>query len=133
MAMEESNTTYMEVEGESSDDDRDQNWDDWENGEEENEEEAMHSKLLCLFCNSLCDSSNELFEHCASAHHFHFNTLKTTLALDFLWLLFKLINYVRSKVAENKCWSCVEYLSVKGRSIESFARGCRFDNGKFLE
>ncbi|MCD7465526.1 Protein arginine N-methyltransferase 3 [Datura stramonium] len=130
MAMEESNTTYMEVEGESSDDDRDQNWDDWENGEEENEEEAMHSKLLCLFCNSLCDSSNELFEHCASAHHFHFNTLKTTLALDF-YGCFKLINYVRSKVAENKCWSCGIICRSKEDLLNHLHEDVSFDNGKF--
>jgi len=97
MAMEESNTVYMEVEGDNSDEDKDQNWDDWENGDEEDEEEAMSSKLLCLFCESTYDSSNALFEHCASEHRFHFNTLKNTFALDF-YGCFKLINYVRSKV-----------------------------------
>lgn len=130
MAMEESNTTYMEVEGENSDDDRDQNWDDWENGDEENEEEAMNSKLLCLFCNSLCDSSNELFEHCASAHRFHFNTLKTTLALNF-YGCFKLINYIRSKVAENKCWSCGIICRSKEDLLNHSHEVVSFDNGKF--
>ncbi|PHU00728.1 hypothetical protein BC332_30515 [Capsicum chinense] len=94
MAMEESNTSYMEVEGENSDSDKDQNWENWENGDEE--DDAMNSKLLCLFCDSTYGSSNALFEHWASAHRFHFNTLRTTFVLDF-YGCFKLINYVRSK------------------------------------
>ncbi|KAL3349299.1 hypothetical protein AABB24_022436 [Solanum stoloniferum] len=130
MAIEESNTVYMEVEGDNSDDDKDQNWDDWENGDEEDEEEAMSSKLLCLFCESTYDSSNALFEHCASEHRFHFNTLKTTLALDF-YGCFKLINYVRSKVAGNKCWSCDIVCQSKEDLLNHLHKVASFDNGKF--
>ncbi|KAJ8573053.1 hypothetical protein K7X08_009564 [Anisodus acutangulus] len=128
--MEESNSMYMEVEDENSDDDKDQNWDDWENGDEEDEVEAMNSKSLCLFCDSLCDSSNALFEHCSSTHRFDFNTLKTTLALDF-YGCFKLINYVRSKVAENKCWSCGIICRSKEDLLNHLHEVVSFDNGKF--
>nr|XP_016481243.1 PREDICTED: probable protein arginine N-methyltransferase 3 [Nicotiana tabacum] len=134
MAMEEPNTTYMEVEGaENSDDDREQNWDDWkvdENGDEEDEAEAMSSELLCLFCDSLYNSSNALFEHCSSAHRFNFNTLKTTLALDF-YGCFKLINYVRSKVAENKCWSCGIVCRSKEDLLNHLHDVINFDEGLF--
>ncbi|XP_060218301.1 probable protein arginine N-methyltransferase 3 [Lycium barbarum] len=128
MAMEESNTTYMEVEeDDNSDDDRDQNWDDYE--EDEDEEEAINSKLLCLFCDSLYNSSNALFDHCSSAHRFHFNNLKTTFALDF-YGCFKLINYVRSKVVENKCWSCGIVCRSKEDLLNHLHEVVSFDNGK---
>ncbi|XP_016493782.2 putative protein arginine N-methyltransferase 3 [Nicotiana tabacum] len=134
MAMEEPNTTYMEVEeAENSDDDRDQNWDDWkvdENGDEEDEDEAMNSELLCLFCDSLYNSSNALFEHCSSAHRFNFNTLKTTFALDF-YGCFKLINYIRSKVAENKCWSCGIVCRSKEDLLNHLHEVINFDEGLF--
>ncbi|XP_059312353.1 probable protein arginine N-methyltransferase 3 [Lycium ferocissimum] len=128
MAMEELNTTYMEVEeDDNSDDDRDQNWDDYE---EDEEEEAINSKLLCLFCDSLYNSSNALFDHCSSAHRFHFNTLKTTFGLDF-YGCFKLINYVRSKVVENKCWSCGIVCRSKEDLRNHLHEVVSFDNGKF--
>ncbi|XP_009607187.1 probable protein arginine N-methyltransferase 3 [Nicotiana tomentosiformis] len=134
MAMEEPNTTYMEVEeAENSDDYRDQNWDDWkvdENGDEEDEDEAMNSELLCLFCDSLYNSSNALFEHCSSAHRFNFNTLKTTFALDF-YGCFKLINYIRSKVAENKCWSCGIVCRSKEDLLNHLHEVINFDEGLF--
>ncbi|KAL8235179.1 hypothetical protein R6Q59_021279 [Mikania micrantha] len=43
--------------------------------------------------------------HCFSSHSFDFGSIKTTLNLDF-YGCFKLINYVRSQVAANRCWSC---------------------------
>ncbi|XP_022864409.1 probable protein arginine N-methyltransferase 3 [Olea europaea var. sylvestris] len=84
----------------------DQNWDDWKtDGEEEEELEGSKEQFFCLFCDSVYSSCSPLFEHCASAHHFDFNAMKKTHNLDFYKCL-KLINYVRSQVAENRCWSC---------------------------
>ncbi|KAK8691783.1 hypothetical protein V6N13_075281 [Hibiscus sabdariffa] len=39
------------------------------------------------------------------AHFFDFNGIRKELGLDF-YGSFKLINYVRSQVADNRCWSC---------------------------
>ncbi|CAI9765041.1 unnamed protein product [Fraxinus pennsylvanica] len=84
----------------------DQNWDDWKtDGEEEEELEGSKELFFCLFCDSVFSSCSPLFEHCASAHHFDFNAIKKTHNLDF-YKCIKLINYVRSQVAENRCWSC---------------------------
>ncbi|KAI7749371.1 hypothetical protein M8C21_000721 [Ambrosia artemisiifolia] len=80
-----------------------QNWDDWTADGEEGEEDDQN--LLCLFCESRFSSSDSLFDHCVSTHCFDFKSIKTTLKLDF-YGCFKLINYVRSQVAKNQCWSC---------------------------
>nr|GLL40988.1 probable protein arginine N-methyltransferase 3 [Ipomoea trifida] len=83
-------------------DEEDQNWDDWEADEEDN---SVNSELACLFCDSRQSSGPALFQHCASSHHFDFEKIKSDLRLDF-YGCFKLINYIRSEVAENRCWSC---------------------------
>nr|KYP34437.1 putative protein arginine N-methyltransferase 3 [Cajanus cajan] len=75
-------------------------WDDWEGEEGERE-----SEFACLFCDSHYSSCDSLFDHCASLHHFDFHTIRATLNLDF-YASFKLINFIRSQVAENRCWSC---------------------------
>ncbi|KAK2989873.1 hypothetical protein RJ640_015205 [Escallonia rubra] len=81
-----------------------QSWEDWEADEDEEEEET-ESNVLCLFCDSVYGSSGALFEHCTSTHSFDFRRIRKTLALDF-YASFKLINFVRSQVAQNMCWSC---------------------------
>lgn len=92
---------------EDSDDDGDeeeeQNWDDWTGDGEEEEDDDLD--LMCLFCDSKFNSSNSLFEHCRSTHKFDFGSIRMTMKLDF-YGCFKLINYVRSQVALNRCWSC---------------------------
>eukprot|EP01018_Ginkgo_biloba_P037813 Gb_34867 [translate_table: standard] len=75
-------------------------WDDW--NDEDGDDSAQ---CLCLFCNRRWDSSDCVFNHCATDHAFHFTELKKSLGLDFYGSL-KLINYVRSEVAANRCWSC---------------------------
>ncbi|KAK4771680.1 hypothetical protein SAY87_032212 [Trapa incisa] len=79
-----------------------ENWDDWR---DEDDEEEASSGLLCLFCDQYFGSCNPLFDHCASVHCFDFQRVKEALSLDF-YGSFKLINYVRSQVAANICWSC---------------------------
>ncbi|KAJ9538090.1 hypothetical protein OSB04_030823 [Centaurea solstitialis] len=84
--------------------DEEQNWEDWTaDGEEGDEEDDL--ELLCLFCDSKFNSVNSLFEHCHLSHGFDFGSIRTTMKLDF-YGCFKLINYVRSQVAKNQCWSC---------------------------
>ncbi|TKY49735.1 arginine N-methyltransferase 3 [Spatholobus suberectus] len=92
----------MEEDDNDDDDEEEQVWDDWQ-GEEEDEE--RESEFLCLFCDSHYSSCGSLFDHCASLHHFDFHAIRTTLNLDF-YASFKLINFIRSQVAENRCWSC---------------------------
>ncbi|KAK9265808.1 hypothetical protein L1049_021420 [Liquidambar formosana] len=84
-----------------------EDWEDWraDGDEEGEEEEGSESDLTCLFCDSKYSSCDELFEHCRSTHRFDFHGVKKALSLDF-YGCFKLINYVRSQVAENRCWSC---------------------------
>ncbi|KAJ4841081.1 hypothetical protein Tsubulata_048258 [Turnera subulata] len=79
-------------------------WDDWREEEGEDGEEDSSSDLLCLFCDTKYASSPELFDHCLSVHKFDFHGVKTSFNLDF-YGCFKLINYIRSQVAEDKSWS----------------------------
>ncbi|KAJ7949379.1 Arginine N-methyltransferase family protein [Quillaja saponaria] len=87
---------------EEEDEEEPQDWDGWD---ADGGEEDLDSDFLCLFCDSkynLCDS---LFEHCISTHYFDFHAIRKALDLDF-YGSFKLINYVRSQVAEQRCWNC---------------------------
>lgn len=77
-------------------------WGDWNDDDGSDDSSQQY---LCLFCNRRCDSSDAVFSHCTSDHAFDFPKLKKALALDF-YGSFKLINYLRSEVAENRCWSC---------------------------
>ncbi|KAL6582216.1 Protein arginine N-methyltransferase 3 [Orobanche minor] len=62
---------------ESEEEREDHNWDDWKDEHDAAEGQSLNPQLLCLF------SYNMDFYKC-----------------------FKLINYVRSQVAVNECWSC---------------------------
>ncbi|KAL6596932.1 hypothetical protein ACP70R_047066 [Stipagrostis hirtigluma subsp. patula] len=76
-------------------------WDDWcSDGDDD-----AGGGLLCLFCSSRFDSESSLFSHCGAEHRFDFHGVVRGSGLDFYGCI-KLINFVRSKVAENKCWSC---------------------------
>ncbi|KAI3990041.1 hypothetical protein MKX01_013527 [Papaver californicum] len=95
---------------EESDDDEgleqklDEDWEDWKTDEEYEAEE-----FICLFCDEKYKSFESVFKHCSSNHSFDFQSMKKTLSLNF-YDSFKLINYVRSQVAENRSWSwsCLE-------------------------
>ncbi|CAN1813564.1 Probable protein arginine N-methyltransferase 3 [Linum perenne] len=91
-----------EEDEEEVEEDDDKDWNDWG---EEGDEEEFDSNFVCLFCDSVYSSSHELFRHCCSAHKFDFEGIRKGLSLDF-YGSFKLINYIRSQVAKNKCWSC---------------------------
>ncbi|KAF8075682.1 hypothetical protein N665_1072s0012 [Sinapis alba] len=78
----------------------DGDWGDWEAGVEEDGDGSV-SDFLCLFCDSHYVSCALLFEHCRLSHDFDFRGVTKELNLDF-YASFKLINYVRSQVAENK-------------------------------
>ncbi|KAD2393956.1 hypothetical protein E3N88_40933 [Mikania micrantha] len=94
----------MEDIGDDEDDgEEEQNWEDWTADGEEDEDNDL--ELLCLFCDSKYNSSNSLFDHCQMSHSFDFGRIKTTMNLNF-YGCFKLINYVRSQVAQKRCWSC---------------------------
>ncbi|XP_058782575.1 probable protein arginine N-methyltransferase 3 [Vicia villosa] len=103
---DESPPYTVEQQEEQDDDDdeeeevEEQVWDDWEGDDGDSD-----SDFLCLFCDSNYDSCSSLFQHCASVHHFDFHAVRNSLNLDF-YASFKLINYIRSKVSENSCWSC---------------------------
>ncbi|XP_030465580.1 probable protein arginine N-methyltransferase 3 [Syzygium oleosum] len=77
----------------------------WDEDEDEDEDEESSSSFLCLFCETVYGSCASLFDHCSSAHHFDFDGIRKALGLDF-YGSFKLVNYVRSQVAKNRCWSC---------------------------
>lgn len=95
---------------EDSDDDEgleqklDEDWEDWKTDEEYEAEE-----FICLFCDEKYKSIESVFKYCSSNHSFDFQSIKKTLSLNF-YDSFKLINYVRSQVAENQgwSWSCLE-------------------------
>ncbi|XP_078171173.1 protein arginine methyltransferase 3 [Carex rostrata] len=79
-------------------------WDDWRAGDGEDDEWAPLASVLCLFCTEKFDSSELLFKHCSVEHSFNFDGVVKNFGLDFYGSL-KLVNYVRSKVSQNKCWS----------------------------
>ncbi|XP_065861554.1 probable protein arginine N-methyltransferase 3 [Euphorbia lathyris] len=80
----------------------DEDWDDWK---EDDGEEGLDLNFLCLFCDAKFGTCSELFDHCGFTHRFNFMGIRKELKLDF-YCSFKLINYVRSEVSENRCWSC---------------------------
>lgn len=82
---------------EDDEEDELQDWDDWEAEEDGEGEDGSDSVFLCLFCDSRYGSSDQLFDHCSSSHHFDFVRVRRSLGLDF-YGCFKLINYVRSQV-----------------------------------
>ncbi|KAM3364396.1 hypothetical protein ACQJBY_014625 [Aegilops geniculata] len=87
-------------------------WDDWES--DGDDAAGGGGGLLCLFCSARFDSDGPLFAHCGSEHGFDFHKLVSQFGLDFYGCI-KLINFVRSKVAENKCWSCAEISQLEGK------------------
>ncbi|KAL1204763.1 putative protein arginine N-methyltransferase 3 [Cardamine amara subsp. amara] len=101
---------YSDDEEENFSDDGD--WGDWKaddngvegGGEEDEDDDGSDSDFKCLFCDSHYVSCDLLFEHCLLSHEFDFLGIRKELKLDF-YSSFKLINYIRSQVAENKCWS----------------------------
>ncbi|KAL0717053.1 hypothetical protein Bca4012_066375 [Brassica carinata] len=78
----------------------DGDWGDWEAGVEE-DGDGSESDFICLFCDFHYASCDSLLEHCRLSHGFDFHGVRKELNLDF-YASFKLINYVRSQVAENK-------------------------------
>ncbi|XVF24506.1 hypothetical protein REPUB_Repub13aG0133900 [Reevesia pubescens] len=103
---EETNRLTRENQEEDDDDEEDSReaWTEEEN-EEDDDENEEESEFVCLFCDSKYDSCDALFEHCRLTHFFDFNGIRKELGLDF-YGSFKLINYVRSQVADNICWCC---------------------------
>lgn len=96
---------------EDEEEEEEEGWDDWES---DGDDGAGGGGLLCLFCSARFDSDGPLFAHCGSEHGFDFQKVVRELGLDFYGCI-KLINFVRSKVAENKCWSCAEISQLEGK------------------
>ncbi|KAJ4720411.1 Arginine N-methyltransferase family protein [Melia azedarach] len=102
----ESEETRKRIEEDSEEEEEiEVDWGDWKEDDKEDEDDGLESGFLCLFCDAKYSSCDELFEHCRLSHYFDFDSIRTGLSLDF-YASFKLINYVRSQVAENRCWSC---------------------------
>ncbi|XP_011000613.1 PREDICTED: probable protein arginine N-methyltransferase 3 [Populus euphratica] len=96
--------SVIEQDSDSAFEDENEDWDDWRE-DDENDGGENDKPYMCLFLDSQFSSCTELFEHCRLAHKFDFDGIRRELGLDF-YGSFKLINYVRSQVAENRCWSC---------------------------
>ncbi|KAG0556222.1 hypothetical protein KC19_11G036100 [Ceratodon purpureus] len=110
-----------------SDEEESGDWEEWQAGgpEEAEEEEAAQ----CLFCSDELPSSKAVFQHCAEAHSFDFLKLRADAGLDFYDTL-RLINFIRSKVAENKSWSAEASLELQeslreqaGLSVDTKQKG----------
>ncbi|KAI4382947.1 hypothetical protein MLD38_008838 [Melastoma candidum] len=120
MSSDSTRTVDYESSSSSGEEEETENWDDWTADDGEDDEglgvgdsrgaaAASGVCILCLFCDAKFDASNasSLFDHCARVHAFDFGGIRKSLGLDF-YGSFKLLNYVRSRVAENRCWSCGE-------------------------
>ncbi|KAJ4815567.1 Protein arginine N-methyltransferase 1 [Rhynchospora pubera] len=94
-----------EEEEEEEEEEVEESWDDWRAGEGEDDEWAPVASVVCLFCTEQFDSSELLFDHCRLEHCFDFYGVVKNSGLDFYGSL-KLVNYIRSQVSQNKCWSC---------------------------
>ncbi|KAG8493431.1 hypothetical protein CXB51_010992 [Gossypium anomalum] len=107
METEETNRLTREEEEEEEEDDDEDSREAWteEENEEDGDENDEDLEFLCLFCDLKYSSCDALFDHCRLTHFFDFNGIRKDLGLDF-YGSFKLINYVRSQVADNRCWSC---------------------------
>ncbi|XP_072976570.1 probable protein arginine N-methyltransferase 3 [Typha angustifolia] len=114
-----------EEEEEEEEEEQIEEWDDWQS-----EEEDSVLDFLCLFCTSRFDSTLALFKHCSLDHSFDFHGVVRNFALDFYGSI-KLINYIRSQVAENKCWVCRRSFQCNGDLQNHFHVGCEMD-GKVL-
>ncbi|KAJ3683886.1 hypothetical protein LUZ60_014113 [Juncus effusus] len=110
MANEPINPKLSQSESESEEEETEEAWDDWQ--AEEDESWGPHASLICLFCTDRFDCSESLFKHCTVNHCFDFDAIVKDFGLDFYGSL-KLINYVRSKVSENKCWGCNQAFESK--------------------
>uniref|UniRef100_A0A0D9X216 Probable protein arginine N-methyltransferase 3 n=1 Tax=Leersia perrieri TaxID=77586 RepID=A0A0D9X216_9ORYZ len=103
-----------EYEEDEDEEDGEEGWDDWESDGDDaagGGGGGGGGGLLCLFCSERFGSESSLFSHCASEHKFDFyGVVKETTGMDFYGCI-KFINFVRSKVAENKCWSCGQVFS----------------------
>ncbi|XP_044964684.1 probable protein arginine N-methyltransferase 3 [Hordeum vulgare subsp. vulgare] len=97
---------------EDEEEEGEEGWDDWES--DGDDAAGGGGGLLCLFCSAWFDSDTSLFAHCGNEHGFDFHKLVRELGLDFYGCI-KLINFVRSKVAENKSWSCAEISQLEGK------------------
>ncbi|XWS08254.1 hypothetical protein CRYUN_Cryun41cG0064000 [Craigia yunnanensis] len=96
-------TNQLPQEEEEDDDESKEPWTEEEN--EDDDENDLESECLCLFCDFKNGYCVALFEHCRLTHFFDFNGIRKELGLDFYGSL-KLINFVRSQVEDNRCWSC---------------------------
>ncbi|KAL6854562.1 hypothetical protein ACP4OV_019124 [Aristida adscensionis] len=105
---------------EEEEEEENEGWDDWcSDGEDSG------GGLLCLFCALRFDAESSLFSHCAADHCFDFRGIVRESGLDFYGCI-KLINFVRSKVADNKCWSCGQAFSCN-RELCSHLHAPRID------
>ncbi|KAF8693948.1 hypothetical protein HU200_038593 [Digitaria exilis] len=103
--MDEAEERLRSDEEEEEEEEGEEAWDDWcSDGDD------AAGRLLCLFCSSWFDTDRSLFEHCAAEHCFDLHRIVKELGLDFYGCI-RLINFIRSKVAENKCWSCGQSFS----------------------
>lgn len=108
----------------------DGNWDDWDAEDDAAEEHCSNPEMLCLFCDSKYSSCSSFFEHCASAHLFDFYEIKQAYKMDF-YKCFKLLNYVRSQVAANTCWSCGMVCLSKEELQKHLHETINFDGNSF--
>ncbi|KAL0900307.1 hypothetical protein Bca101_084268 [Brassica carinata] len=107
----------------------DGDWGDWEEAADKDDDEGFESDFVCLFCDSRFASCDLLFDHCRLSHGFDFHGARKELKLDF-YASFKLINYIRSQVAENKCWS---WEALQKRQLEAKDVNFPWDEEKYLK
>ncbi|GAV66039.1 Methyltransf_18 domain-containing protein [Cephalotus follicularis] len=106
-------------EEEEEEEEESENWDDWNKNLDDEEEEMEEFDFKCLFCDSTHASCDSLLQHCRLTHHFDFHAVRKAFALDF-YASFKLINYIRSQVAENSSWS-FELTGQPGQNLEKLS------------
>ncbi|XP_075996880.1 zinc finger protein 277 [Genypterus blacodes] len=93
--------TWEEVQSEDDRelaDDEDDDWSDWQ---------ARPVSAVCLFCDHLSNTMDQIYTHMEEAHGFDLHKLRTELNLRFYQQV-KLVNYIRRQIHQSRCYGCQE-------------------------
>lgn len=91
--------TWEEVQSEDDRelvDDEDDDWSDWQ---------AHPVAAVCLFCDQLSETMEQIYAHMKEAHGFDLHNLKTELNLKFYQQV-KLVNFIRRQIHQSRCYGC---------------------------
>ncbi|KAJ7522783.1 hypothetical protein O6H91_18G026300 [Diphasiastrum complanatum] len=140
MASTELDRRALEGEDDGEEEDETAEWEDWTDVAAEDGDAG--GDVICLFCDRRESSAAAIFHHCSVDHHFDFATIRKDCGLGFYDSL-KLLNFVRSSVADQFCWHCgcayqtqrelFDHLNAGNHGDLPFALSARTLSGKQID